>query len=204
MRKPIIEKILERLDVAAEETAKLLELIAAGKAGYWKVRSQQWKTSEPPSRTLAEWYRERRSFYSLLAYLKKEGLITQARKKRGRLGALWQITKKGLERLKAGEKRHGPAEELPAAKRYKKSKARVFTLFVFDIPERYKHKRAWLRDALRWLGFSMLQKSVWVGKRGLPEDFLHDLRRMELLSCIHILTIQNPGTIRHFGQKEDS
>ena len=69
----------------------------------------------------------------------------------------------------------------------------------FDVPEKEKRKRGWLRSTLKNLGFRMLQKSVWIGKVKIPEAYLEDLKRLRLLSYIEIFAISKRGTIRHIA-----
>ena len=72
-------------------------------------------------------------------------------------------------------------------------------IITFDIPERERWKRAWLREALMFLGFSMLHKSVWVGKNKIPEQFLEDLRDMNLIKYTHILEVSASGTLKEIS-----
>ena len=57
-------------------------------------------------------------------------------------------------------------------------------IVAFDIPEREKRKRGWLRRELANLGFEMLQKSIWLGPSPVPKDFIQSLRDAELLGYI--------------------
>ena len=54
-------------------------------------------------------------------------------------------------------------------------------VIVFDIPEKHKHKRNWLRLELANLGFGLLQKSVWFGPAPLPKTFIRALDELKLL-----------------------
>ncbi|MBI4086187.1 MAG: hypothetical protein HY433_03040 [Candidatus Liptonbacteria bacterium] len=99
--------------------------------------------------------------------LRKRGLVEQSNN-------LWHITKKGTEYL---------AERISAFKKYprrkhdhtrprKKEKNMVI---AFDIPEKYRKRRDWLRTELNTLGFIPLQKSVWFGPAPLPKEFIDTL-----------------------------
>ena len=57
-------------------------------------------------------------------------------------------------------------------------------IVAFDIPERFKKERHWLRGELRGLGFEMLQKSVWFGSAPLPIGFVETLGTLRLLEFI--------------------
>jgi len=42
----------------------------------------------------------------------------------------------------------------------------------------------------------MLQKSVWLGKNKLPEEFLKALAELDLIDFVHIFKIGRAGTIK--------
>ena len=132
---------------------------------------------------------ERQRFYSMIWKLQKQGLVE---KKTGH----WQITKKGHEWRAMIFGRWKTA--LPKIK-YEKESANELKLVIFDIPEKERRKRVWLRSALRRIGFRQLQKSVWIGKVKIPEAFMNDLRKMDLLAYIEILAITKTGTLRVLG-----
>jgi DNA-binding transcriptional regulator PaaX len=54
-------------------------------------------------------------------------------------------------------------------------------IVAFDIPERKKLNRNWLRNELISFGFEMLQKSVWFGPAPLSEEFIRSLGERGLL-----------------------
>ena len=191
----LAEKVLERLQTVAEETAGLLDtMFSSYPAGYRKMWHQ---IKHGPPRFNVDWaelYRERKYFYTVLNRLKRDGLI-KGKKARGKRQSLWTITKRGLARLTScKEKETNPFSRRRI--RYAKTGRRSPVLVVFDIPERDKAKREWLRECLKRLGFSLLQKSVWMGNERLPEELLRDLRKHKLLRYVHILTISKRGTIR--------
>jgi DNA-binding transcriptional regulator PaaX len=133
---------------------------------------------------------EEKRFYTLLAKLRKEGII----KKQGiGASAVCNLTNNGLEKLlNYAEQTH--SLNLPI-KKYVSKKINTQTLVTFDIPENLKQYRNWIRYQLVALGFSMLQKSVWVGTYQIPPDFLHDLRELNLLQYIHIFKVTKSGSI---------
>ena len=121
----------------------------------------------------------RQSFAVILSRLQKQKLIT-------RQSGKWSITNLGKKII--GESKFRQNSELPP----EDGKAR---LFIFDIPERERKKRLWLRLELISYGYKLLQKSVWVGYRPLPENFLRDLEDFNLKSHIHIFSIHHSGTL---------
>ena len=69
-------------------------------------------------------------------------------------------------------------------------------IVIFDIPEADRRKRFWLRSALKKLDFTMLQKSVWIGKTKLPQMFLDALRQEKLLSYVEIFEVSKKGSLK--------
>jgi len=101
-----------------------------------------------------------------LSRLKAKGLIRNQ-------NGLWNLTKKGLGYL---------SNKLNFHPRHKKSaSARKNMIIAFDVPERHRKKRDWLRIELRNLGFEMLQKSVWFGPAPLPTEFVSSLEELNLI-----------------------
>ena len=78
---------------------------------------------------------------------------------------------------------------------YPKEKDDSPKIVIFDIPERYKSKRNWLRSCLVNLNFKLLQKSVWLGKTKIPIAFIKDIKDLGIFSYIHIFSINKSGTI---------
>ena len=68
-------------------------------------------------------------------------------------------------------------------------------VIVFDIPEKRQQERALFRFELRALAFVPLQKSVWIGNGPLPTDFITYMKDHNLLSCVHIFSINKKGTM---------
>lgn len=89
-------------------------------------------------------------------------------------GGMWTVTKKGLKKLSLKKPVH--------AKRKIGNPAKEKSLIIaFDIPERQRAKRDWLRIELTNLGFIKLQQSVWLGPAPLPKDFIEALEALQLL-----------------------
>ncbi len=49
-------------------------------------------------------------------------------------------------------------------------------IIIFDIPEKHRKIRNWLRNQLKIWDFEMVQQSVWVGKGPLPRKFTDHLK----------------------------
>ena len=184
----ITEKLLEYLQLQAENTVDLLGIMMTDRRTA--MRKARHSIVHGPPQFKHDWadlYRERQKFYSLLNHLKRDGLVVKY--KDGRTST-WKITDEGKEylvRLKDGQ--------ILPKRAYAKKKSISMVIVSFDVPERERRKRDWLRLNLVALGFTMLQHSVWIGKVALPHDFIKDLRSQNMLSYIHIFSVGRAGTI---------
>jgi DNA-binding transcriptional regulator PaaX len=64
-------------------------------------------------------------------------------------------------------------------------------MVLFDIPERKRKIRNWLRLQLKLWDFEMLQQSVWLGKGPLPKEFNMRLRLLDISECVKTFKIQS-------------
>ena len=189
----IIEKVLEILQGGAEATAEILDVMSSG---YEESRRKISRSLKYGGRDFksnwAEIYREKQKFYNLLNYLKIRGIVKN--KKRGK-ESVWSITDTGLEKLDLLKERNLYSRE---SAQYKKGREDSnFKIIVYDIPvSEGNKKRNWLRAVLKNLGFTMLQKSVWLGKRKIPEELLNDLHRRKMLKYVQIFEVAREGTLR--------
>ncbi len=120
-------------------------------------------------------------FSSILSKLKSEGLVKRIGSKKK---SKWGVTSKGefvLKKFKNDKLKPTPDGQP--------------RIVVFDIPEKEKHKRVWIRSELVALGYKMVQKSVWLGKCPLPEDFMLEIKQRNLTYCVHIFSVKEKGTI---------
>lgn len=139
--------------------------------------------------------REKMKIASLIYRLQKMGLVKNESTDRKK--AVWTTTDDGVTKiLKLEEKllRLFQKEKLPRTD-YPILKSRHKIIVIFDIAETEKHKRDWLRQVLRRLGFRMLQKSVWVGESQLPRDLISDLEKLGILNSVKILSVFKEGNI---------
>ena len=79
---------------------------------------------------------------------------------------------------------------------YKKKTGETVVVISYDIPIAFNKERNILRDMLRMLGFNLVHKSVWVGKVLLPERFIADLSRLEIMDYVEILEVTKNGTLK--------
>jgi|SRR3989338_5717933 len=179
-----------------EKIKKILLALADGALATMEILDELWPTGFTRShytnrkrafRNKTFDFAQEQEFYNLLSYLKRHGLIE---KKNNGNRTFWKITADGLNKLlKIKEK----------ALDYESQSDGKLKIIVFDVPEEYKKKRRWLREALKILGFKMLQKSVWIGKNKIPEQFLFDLRQKQILQYIHIMEVGKTGTVRELA-----
>ena len=104
-----------------------------------------------------------------LSRLKQRGFV-----KNNKTG-FWKITESGRAYL-SRKLYFLPQHSKKTTKNYLKN-----MIVSFDIPEKHKYKRDWLRTELMHLGFEMLQKSVWFGPASLPDEFGESLRELNIL-----------------------
>ena|SRR3989338_446327 len=185
----IIVAVLDVLQNGTETTAALIDAMTSGySTSYRKLKRMQYGVHHSSLRW-SDLYEERQKFYATLNHLKVQGFVSLG--KRGKNSA-WRITKRGKEKLNVLHERNLYSKESIS---YKTKDENTFKIIVYDIPSAESRKRWWLRTALNELGFTMLQKSVWIGKKKLPEEFLKDLEKRKMLSYIHIFEVKKAGTL---------
>jgi len=118
---------------------------------------------------------ERRIITLNLSRLKQRGLIARDADKK-----TYQLTEKGERIANYIESRRSILSQPWDGK---------FRILVFDIPEKYKGWREWLRHELILMQFQQLQKSVYIGKFPLPADFYKTLFDVDLSQYLFVLTV---------------
>lgn len=123
---------------------------------------------------------------STLYRLKKQGLVACSGPKKK---TAWTITRDGRKFL-----RKAPLRQ-PRNVYALEPEDGAARLVTFDIPEKEKKNRQWLHAELLACGFPQLHKSVFVGTRPLPSEFIRSLNDRRLTSYIHIVGIEKSGTL---------
>jgi DNA-binding transcriptional regulator PaaX len=147
----------------------LLKILFSYSGGYKLLRRRLYAPTLPDfgaRRRIAE-----ATLRTTLSRLKKRGLVQNK-------NAVWSITEQGkkyLETKLATLLLPHPIYTESLKKREKNM------IIAFDIPEKYRKKRDWLRIELINLGFSPIQKSVWLGPAPLPQEFIKSLEELKLL-----------------------
>lgn len=198
MKGDITVKILELLKSGGRTTAEILDLFLVienyPSLSFMHHSRRYRRTRHAPSpREIAKniEYKEFAKLYSMLSYLKKDKLI---QKRKG----LWFSTKRGREKQKILETKRN---WIIPYRKYPKTDDGELKIITFDIPECDKRKRNWLRFILRTLDFQMLHKSVWIGKKNLPQEFIEDLKEKNILDCIEIIAVTKKGSLRRLEQE---
>ncbi len=62
-------------------------------------------------------------------------------------------------------------------------------IIAFDIPERDRALRHWLRNQIKIFGYRMLQQSLWIGPGPLPAIFLKRLNDLGIKQLIKIFKL---------------
>jgi DNA-binding transcriptional regulator PaaX len=131
-------------------------------------------------------------FYSIIRerkfnrYKKESVRVTLSRlHKKGYVGNSslgWLITKKGktyFKNKKLLDYITSPFEENSSA----------HTIISFDIPEKNRFIRYWLRNQIKIFGYKMLQQSLWIGPGPLPPSFLKRLEDLNIRKNIKTFKI---------------
>lgn len=139
----------------------------------------------------ADRYRNRQQFYRTLNHLKRQGLV--AKKKRGN-GSRWALTQRGTEQNNAyRQSRRDPFSASFTS--FSRPTGVAVTIVSYDIPEKERRKRAWMRMCLVGMECEKIQQSVWMAKGTIDEDFIRALRERDLLGKTHIFAVTKQGTI---------
>ncbi|OGI78592.1 hypothetical protein A3C57_00845 [Candidatus Nomurabacteria bacterium RIFCSPHIGHO2_02_FULL_33_12] len=62
-------------------------------------------------------------------------------------------------------------------------------LVLFDIPEKKRKIRDWIRLQLKLWDFKMIQQSVWMGNGPLPKEFGDHLNLLGVKNCVKVFKI---------------
>lgn len=152
--------------------------------GQIERKMEELREGGTKSRANLERIKQRQQdFYNIVYQLQRDGFI---KKTENRKLLITILGKKKYEKI---------LSRLPK-RNHKPQTDSSLKVFIFDIPEKEKHKRKWLRSQLRDLGFRMVQKSVWMGRKKIPREFLEDIQELKLLAYIEIFAVTKTGSIR--------
>lgn len=186
-------KVLQAIKESGKFTADLFEAFL--KSGYGaSIRRMEYefeKLQKERKKEIA--HNDYKKKYSDLLYrLKRDKLIEISDKDKKDIFAL---TDKGKRKLKSLQEKD--CQRLPNYNSYEQEQGDRFIIVIFDIPEKEKRKRNWLRFVLKRLDLKMIQKSVWIGKVKIPQILLQDLLELKLLDYVEIFEISRNGGLKH-------
>ncbi len=117
-------------------------------------------------------------------YSKNTVSVTLQRMKKKKFITASKLTRKTIWRITNEGKRH--FKKIPILPP-EDGKTRIV---MFDIPEERRVERNWLRAELLSCDYTLLQKSVFIGKRPLPRKLLEELKDKKLISHVHIVGLE--------------
>ena len=117
-----------------------------------------------------------RSIRNTLSRMKRNGLLKNSQRK-------WTITPEGRELL---DGKNSDIKRFFSTRKVKVKRTAKSLILVFDIPEKKRRYRDWLRSELVGFDFEQIQKSVWFGPQ-LTKEFIEYLEEIDLLKYIRFL-----------------
>jgi len=186
-------KILELIAETAKASVDIMDAILS--SGYGASYSKmQYSLKQKSYRKSQEEINKQRTqnYYNILYRLRKDNLIIEKEEGGKRF---FRATSKGLKKILLLKETLSSSKNLPS-KYYKKENQSFFTIVVFDVPEKERRSRDWLREVLKNLGFQMIQKSVWLGKIKIPKELLNDIFKLKLENFVEIFEISKAGSLK--------
>ena len=177
--------ILDILQTEALASAHLFEMMTKTYHASYRMARTGYSSFGQPEKLWSEIYENKKSFRTILSRLSKDGLIEK--KKIGNK-IIWALTAPGKTKLK---KQSDDTLLLEIASQ----KSTNPIIISYDIPENLQHSRAWLRGVLRLFDFVPVHKSVWIGNKKIPEEFLKILSEREILEYTQIFEVTKQGTL---------
>jgi len=195
MRGDITLKILERVkDQTLDGVSLFGAFLTCGYgASFDQIKNKAYRSSPKDLKDNVpkdDWKKINDRFLSMCRRLENDNLIEKSKKDNN---YFFRITKKGREKVDA--LRDKKRRSLPASKYGKKDSSKL-NIVMFDIPEKEKRKRDWLRGALLNMGFEMIQKSVWTGNVVISKEFMKNIRDLAMVEFIEIFEVTKQGTLR--------
>lgn len=108
-------------------------------------------------------------------YLKRKGYLRMGEDKS------MVLTEEGLARVMS----HWPKQPT-------KLTGKRFILVIFDVPEKYKRGRDNFRYFLNQLGFTKLQKSVWLSRHDVLDELQDFIKVCDIGEWINVFIIEKP------------
>ena len=194
MKGEILRKALEILkDQAVNQIDFFSAVLASGygagmsKMDYEYQKRRQVREGEKIRRDDLQNRKIRLSRF--ISKMKHDGLIHEVNGSNKEF-AISKLGRVKLDKLKGG---------LPG-RQYEKKSQNNSIIISFDIPERLRRKRNWVRGVIKNLGFEMIHQSVWVGKTKIPKEMIEDLEKLKILEFVEIFEVGKTGTLQKLGK----
>ena len=184
MRGDLLKNVLSSIGEIGMRAIDLIQVIAESPYGT-SINGFERKLNQIENARQKELASNRR-YYDVVYRLKKDKLI---KCEKGKLFVLTSLGKSKLKKLNTNN-------SFPRVRRTENESKNNLVLAIFDIPEKHRRKRRWLRHILQRYGFSMLQKSVWMGRISIDKEFIKSLKDLGILEYVEILEITKTGSIK--------
>lgn len=187
MRGEILLKALEFIKKGACEQVIFFEaMLASGYgASMGKIDAEfdkRRKIYEARDQQIKDLKMREKRLQNFLSQMKHDGLIES---EDGKL----VVSRKGKQKILKLK------NQLPA-RHYQTQDQKYFTIVSFDIPEKFRRKRDWLREVVRNLDYTMIHKSVWIGHTEIPRVLIQNLEDLKILEYIEIFEISKSGSLK--------
>ncbi|MDO8474142.1 MAG: hypothetical protein Q7S62_01140 [bacterium] len=144
-------------------------------ARSWKdVANPEWRNF----RLAYEKNKRTKTFSQFVAYLKQKGYVKLPT---GESTGPLQLTEIG--KLKALKYRTRKTV-------WSDRKDGKMIMLMYDIPKKKQHVRQAFRSALKFLNYTMLQKSVWISSKDVLEETERAVRDYDLADCVSMFVIE--------------
>ncbi len=195
-RGEVVYKILDTLsDIALTAPAAIVGILEAGYGASPASMEYHRNQNLPDLGSIRAVRQQRRREYQryslMIRYLKNKGLLKE--RKMGATAKLY-LTHRGREKL-AYLRRERKFDE--GGRGYEASPGKKFIIVTYDIPEKKRKDRDWIRAVLRRIGLEYVQRSVWFGKVTIPDRFIEDLALRHITHHVEIVEVGSSGTIEH-------
>lgn len=146
-----------------------------------------WFSNNPKYRPLRAWLeeyfrkRKKRTFYSTISRLNKNGYLKIRTAKEGK-GYI--LTPKGEKKI---------LENKVKNLKLKLDPFKYWLMIVFDIPEKRRKDRDLFRIYLYELGFQKIQQSIWISPYNVYKELKEIVNNLGLNQCVKFLKVKEIG-----------
>ena len=180
-----IHETLRTLKKSAKTIAQIIDALVPSTSKYSYRHSWTTMRVNAGSGPNLE-VRNKQETYRLISKLRKQGLIDQKNNQ-------YYLTKKGRDKFTSLKK---ALSRIIPKRQYTAIPSNEIVIISFDIPERDRYKRDWLRSVLTNLKMKMHHESLWIGKHGVPKEFISDITEQGLTDHVAIFAVTKRGSLK--------